>query len=58
MKHTTHKRRMNRTGYRLYARPYPNAADPQYIADRIVDGVLAVVTAMGAITAFLFLITM
>lgn len=58
MKTVTRKRNHCTNHYRQYARPYPNAADPQYYIDKLVDGVLAVVTGMGAITIFLFLITM
>ena len=58
MKTTERKRNHHTSNYRQYARPYPNAADPQYYIDKLVDGVLAVVTGMGAITIFLFLITM
>lgn len=41
-----------------YRRPYPNAADPRYFARKIVDGILSVVTALGALTVLFFLITM
>ena len=58
MKINTKKRNHYPTNYRQYARPYPNAADTQYYIDKLVDGALAVVTGMGAITIFLFLITM
>lgn len=44
--------------YRHYRRPYPNAADPGYFIDRLIDGTLAVVTAMGGMTILFFLITM
>lgn len=44
--------------YRHYRRPYPNAADPTYFIDKLVDGMLALVTGMGSITFFLFLVTM
>lgn len=44
--------------YRHYRRPYPNAADPVYFIDKLVDGMLAVVTGMGSITFFFFLVTM
>lgn len=46
------------SAYRHYRRPYPNAADPWYFIDRLVDGALAVVTGMGSLTILFFLITM
>lgn len=39
----------------IYRRPYPNAADPNYLKNKIVDGVLSLVSTMGVITFFLFL---
>lgn len=42
----------------LRFRPYPNAADPRYFVDKLVDGILAVATGMGAVTIFFYLITM
>ena len=44
--------------YRHYRRPYPNAADPSYFIDKLVDGMLAVVTGLGSITFFFFLVTL
>ena len=44
--------------YPNYRRPYPNAAEPQYFIDRLVDGILAVATSMGTLTIVFFLITM
>ena len=41
----------------LYRNPYPNAADPNYIKDKIVDGLLSLVSTMGVITFFCFLTT-
>lgn len=52
------KSKKNLSIYRHYRRPYPNAADPGYFIDKLVDGMLAVVTGMGSITFFLFLVTM
>lgn len=43
--------------YRHYERPYPNAADPAYFLDKLVDGLLSIVTCMGTITIFFFLVT-
>lgn len=44
--------------YPHYERPYPNAADPQYFIDKLVDGALAIATSMGALTVFFFLVTL
>lgn len=43
--------------YRHYRRPYPNAADPNYFINKLVDGILSVATCMGSITVFFFLVT-
>lgn len=56
MKHQ--ESRSNLSIYRHYRRPYPNAADPNYFIDKLVDGMLALVTGMGSITFFLFLVTL
>lgn len=58
MKSVQKKKQQNLCIYRHYRRPYPNAADPTYFIDRLVDGMLAVVTGMGSITFFFFLVTM
>ena len=50
--------RKNLSIYRHYRRPYPNAAEPGYFLDKLVDGMLALVTGMGSVTFFLFLVTM
>ena len=44
--------------YPNYRRPYPNAADPQYFFDRLVDGMLSVATIMGTLTIVVFLMTL
>lgn len=58
MKTAVKKHRNRSANLRVYRRPYPNAADPSYFVNRIIDAMLAVVTGMGTITALLFLITM
>lgn len=58
MKNIQAKKKNNLYIYRHYRRPYPNAADPGYFIDRLVDGILAAVTCMGSITFFFFLVTM
>ena len=44
--------------HRTVIRPYPNAADRRYHLQRLLDGVLAVATVVGGLTAlvvFIFL---
>lgn len=41
--------------YPNYERPYPNAADPQYFIDKLVDGILSIATGMGATVVFVLL---
>ena len=54
MKHTAkHHSYSARRGHR-YA--YPNAADSRYFAEKLLDGVTAVITGMGAVTVLLYLI--
>jgi hypothetical protein len=38
--------------------PYPNAAEPGYFAEKVLDGLTALITGIGAITVMIFLITM
>ncbi len=56
MKRTSRKHPHLSVVYPNYRRPYPNAADPQYFIDRLVDGALSVATALGSITVFFFLV--
>lgn len=58
MKMKMRKHHPSRNSFPHYRRPYPNAADPNYFIDRLVDGLLAAATGMGSITIFFFLITM
>ena len=58
MKKNHTKKNPNLYIYRHYRRPYPNAADPAYFIDKLVDGLLSVATCMGSITIFFFLATM
>ena len=39
-------------------RRYPNGAGKQYFLEKLVNGMLAAATGLGAVTALLFLITM
>ena len=50
--HTTRKNNL-----KIYRRPYPNAADPNYIKDKVVDVILSLVSTMGVVTFFCFLAT-
>ncbi len=55
MKHTVKTQQKQQYIYRHYRRRYPNAADPQYFIDKLLDGVLAVAACMGTVTVFLYL---
>lgn len=55
MKAATIYRTNNSVRYPV-SRRYPNAADRHYHVRRLLDGLLAVATAVGAVTALVFLI--
>ena len=38
--------------------PYPNAAEPGYFAEKILDGLTALAIIVGVVTVFFFLATM
>lgn len=38
--------------------PYPNAAEPGYFAERILDGLTALAICIGVVTVLFFLATM
>ncbi|MBQ7416261.1 MAG: hypothetical protein IJW14_04410 [Oscillospiraceae bacterium] len=38
------------------SRPYPNAADRRYYLQKLLDGVLALATVVGGLTALVFLL--
>lgn len=42
----------------LKSYPYPNAAEPGYFADRILDGITALAICVGVVTVLFFLATM
>ena len=46
------------SAYIHYRKPYPNAVEPTYFLDKIIDGILAVATVMGTVTILFFLLTM
>lgn len=58
MKSTVKKHKNSKSNLYIYRRPYPNAADPTYFLNKLVDSILAVVTGMGTISIMLFLVTM
>lgn len=37
---------------------YPNQAPPEYIRQRLLDGITCVVTAMGILAIFIFFLTL
>ena len=41
----------------LKSYPYPNAAEPGYFANRILDGLTILATCIGVVTVFFFLAT-
>ena len=47
----------NSRTYPHYRKPYPNAAEPNYFLDKVIDGMLALATVMGSVTIFFFLLT-
>lgn len=48
----------NTSAYTYYQKPYPNAAEPRYFMDKLIDGMLTLATVMGSLTIFFFLLTM
>lgn len=52
------KNTTSRTYMELRPLPYPNAAEPNYFLNKIVDGLLAAATTAGTFTILFFLITM
>ena len=44
--------------YVHYRKPYPNAVEPRYFTDKLIDGMLTLATVMGSLTIFFFLLTM
>lgn len=56
MKATRKHQSYSAPAVRRYA--YPGAAEPSYFAEKLLDGITALATGMGAITVFIFLMTM
>lgn len=52
------KKGPNLTIYRANHPAYPNAADNRYFAHKALDIVTAIVSAMGLVSAMLFLVTL
>ena len=46
------------SAYIHYRKPYPNAVEPGYFLDKLIDGILATATVMGSVTILFFLLTM
>jgi len=42
----------------VYKPAYPNAAEPRYFTDRMLDALTAVVSAMGFVTTLICLVAM
>ena len=40
---------------RRYA--YPNAAEPEYFAEKLLDGITAAVSCMGTVTLLIYILT-
>ena len=57
MKHNVKKNKNRRSNLYVYRRPYPNAAEPSYYLNKVIDVMLAVATGMGTITTLFFLVT-
>ena len=47
----------NTSAYTYYQKPYPNAVEPTYFLDKLINGMLALATVMGSVTIFFFLLT-
>ena len=56
MKQKNHKNNLKL--YKASAPMYPNAADTNYIARKLLDIATALVSGMGLVTAMIFLITL
>ena len=52
------KRNRNLTVYHPRPPMYPNAADANYVTRKLLDIATAIVSAMGLVTAMIFLITL
>ena len=51
------KKRQNYFARPVRSYSYPNEAEPGYFAGRLLDGITALVTAMGTVTMLMYLLT-
>lgn len=56
MKHYAYNRHYSSRPIRSY--PYPNAAEPGYFAEKLLDGLTALASCIGVVTVLFFLATM
>lgn len=56
MKATAKRHPYSARNIRRYA--YPGAAEPHYFTEKLLDGITAFVTGLGAVTVLFFLMTM
>ena len=54
---TYNNKRHNYSTRRSRRYPYPNEAEPRYFVNRLLDGITALVTGMGAVTLFMYFLT-
>lgn len=52
------KKKMNRRTASVYRPAYPNQAAPGYFTHKLLNAITAIVSSMGLLMAFLFLITL
>lgn len=52
------KKNRNLTIYKAHAPMYPNAADANYVARKLLDVATAIASGMGLVTAMVFLVTL
>lgn len=52
------KRRQTYSSPAIRRYPYPGAAEPRYFAEKLLDALTAFATGVGAVTVFVFLMTM
>lgn len=55
---TSHKTTARNRQLYVYQPPVPNAAPPSYFTDKILDMLTTVVSAMGFVSAMVFLVIM
>lgn len=55
MKHAYDRRYYSTRRSRRYS--YPNEADPSYFTGKLLDGITAAVTGMGAVTLLMYMLT-